>query len=218
MKDTDSLSSVAFSPDGHLIAAVGYDKVILWETDRHKERLPRLFKDYGKKISIVAFSPDGQWLASGGSDHTVRLWDVNTGQEKSYPRPLLQSDEIESLIFSPNSRWVASGSADKRIKIWEADTGNEFAELAGHSGWVISLSFSPDSRTLAASDNDGSVKLWDVYSRTPVRTFSGYCDVESVAFSPDGRSVAWGTGNNIEFRLVHDSIFAKFYHSVRGLF
>ncbi len=69
----------------------------------------------------MAWSPDGRYIASGSWDHTVQVWDAQTGV-------LLvtyhgQSDNVDALAWSPNSRYIASGSWDHTVQIWLATSG-----------------------------------------------------------------------------------------------
>ncbi|WP_325034773.1 WD40 repeat domain-containing protein [Nostoc sp. 'Lobaria pulmonaria (5183) cyanobiont'] len=70
-------------------------------------------------VCAIAFSPDGQHLASGSADCTVKLWDVNTGQEL-YTLDN-HSDWVNSVAFSPDGKTLVSGSRDMTIKLWRCD-------------------------------------------------------------------------------------------------
>ena len=64
------IATVAFSPNGKLIATAGWDKTIkIWEAETQRERFT--LRGHDKTISSLAFSPDGQWLLSGSWDRTV---------------------------------------------------------------------------------------------------------------------------------------------------
>ena len=110
----DSVSSVAFSPDGQTLASASLDKTIkLWNVSTGK--LLQTLSGHSDWVRSVAFSPDGQTLASGSQDKTIKLWNVTTGK-------LLQtlsrhSYGINSVAFSPDSQTLASGSSDKTIKL-----------------------------------------------------------------------------------------------------
>ncbi|MFM6375544.1 MAG: WD40 repeat domain-containing protein, partial [Microcystis panniformis] len=80
---------------------------------------------------MVNFSPDGKTLVSGSYDNTIRLWNVETGQEI---RTLTGHDRsVSSVNFSPDGKTLVSGSWDKTIKLWSNETGWDLDALMGRS-------------------------------------------------------------------------------------
>ena len=194
------LRSVAFSPDGRLLATgdIG-GSVKLWEVATGVE----LRTLSGRQP--VRFSPDGQLLATKMSKG-VGLWDVATGQPvRSFPVP-----DVESFVFSPDGEWIAVAVHSGKAGLFEVKTGKEVRAFAASSVGGQGVAFSPDGRWLAtagaarrtAGEAGSSAKLWDVSTGNEVRTFqgeegrvSGTEYVHLVTFSPDGQWLATDGGD-----------------------
>jgi len=200
--------SVAFSPDGLLIASGSQDNTIgLWNVknglkthtlvpkERPRSVWRRVFESIGlegRGVHSVMFSPDGRLLASGMADGMIRLWEVTSGQELRTLHG--HSYEVHSVAFSPDGRLLASGGFAPTIRLWEVASGRELRTLSGHENWVRSMTFSPDGRLLAVGIGDNTIKLWEVGSGRELRTLSGHKGlVNSITFSPNGRLLASGS-------------------------
>ena len=186
---TDSVSSVAFSPDGTRLASGSADQTVkLWDV---RGELGRTLSGHTDSVSSVVFSPDGTRLASGSDDQTVKLWDVRRGERAAHPQRPHRS--VSSVAFSPDGTRLASGSWDQTVKLWDVAAAS----------WGT-----PSAATLVRSPRWPSARMargWpravgpdreavDYRSGELGRTLSGHTDkVSSVVFSPDGTRLASGS-------------------------
>ncbi len=158
-----------------------------------------------ESVKSVAFTPDGRYLLSGSRDKSIKLWELSTGRElRSYPG---HESTINDLVLMPDGQHFISSSADKTAKMWNIASGELIKTFAGHTNYLTSVAVSPDGRYLLTAGFDWEAILWDINSGKELRRFKvrpdkgiGYgIDTE---FSPDGRSVAFGSDNRSVF--IHD--------------
>jgi WD40 repeat protein len=192
---SESVDSVAISPDGQTLASGSFDKTIkIW--DLRSGELRRTLQGHSESVDSVAISPDGQTLASGSLDKTIKIWDLRSGEL----RRTLQghSDWVSSVTISPDGRTLASGSEDKTIKIWDISSGKLRRTVTVDGYPIASVIISSDGKTLVSYGSD--IKIWDLGSGKLHRTFTPpeeaprkFTKFSSVAISPDGKTLAAGT-------------------------
>ena len=190
-----TINAVAFSQDGRSVASAAYDGTLsLLDSLECRSRSVEL--DTNGFILSMAYSPNGKVICIGLNDNTLHLLNVDTGKPIGLP---LQGHEghVTAVAFSKDGKKVISGSDDRTIRIWDVETGSLVGTpLRGHAGGISFVSQSPDEGyILSSSDSDKTVRQW--LRSTPLQLASSLegheKTVKSVAFSPDGRTIASGS-------------------------
>lgn len=206
---SNKVTSIAFSPDGKLLASASDDlSILLWDTTTwelvgaplsgHREGAPCEGEGYFRifcsgEINSLAFNPDGSLLASAGRDMTVRLWDPYTGEPIGEPLTG-HEDWVSHVAFSPDGLMLASASWDQTIRIWDPSTGELITPpLSGHDAPVSSLAFSPDGSMLASGGWNNAIILWNPETGEQIQSIEAMPFVWDVTFSPDGQVLASAT-------------------------
>jgi WD40 repeat protein len=183
--------SVAFSPDGSLVAGGSSMEARLWRAD--DGQFVRAI-EYRHSVDDLAFSPDGAALGAGQGVYGVQLMQVADGEELRQ----LHGGYNNYLAFSPDGETVATGNRNGVVWLWRVADGEQLAEFEPPiNEWITSLAFSPDGEILAAGHWDGTVFLWRVSDGQLLHMLekqTDFCRANGLAFSPDGEWLAVAGG------------------------
>lgn len=206
-----ALTSIAFSPDGDLLAT-GSGRVValadvplnhrivgevrIWDVHTGELKLTITWDD--NQVWSIAFSPDGKTIASGGKEE-VRLWDVATGELKR--RLNANMGDTTSLAFFAGGKMLAGAQQPEAIRIWDTETGELKRTFVGDVNYARMIAISPNEKLLASATPNQPIGIWDLQAGTLKWSLNGHSRaVLAVAFSPDGKLLASG-GEDARLKL-----------------
>lgn len=179
-----SMSALAYSPDGSLLATSGEDsKIKLWNTLSGFCFVT--FSEHESGVTGLTFTPSGKVVLSSSLDGTVRAFDMTRYRNfKTFtsPRPV----QFSCVAVDSSGDFIAAGGHDVfEVFLWSMTTGRLVEVLSGHEGPVGALAFSPSptSSQLATVSWDKTLRVWDAIASSGSR--------EAVALGSDGLAVAW---------------------------
>ena len=133
-------------------------------------------------VNAIRFAPDAT-LASAGDDHTLRLWNPETGAQLG---ALNHPSGVVDLAFSPDGDRIVTSGSDNIVRLWDRHEGRELAELNQASN-PFRLAISPDAQWLAAGDSDNTVVVWNLSTRGVHRRLPYSGDLAVITFGRNGQ-------------------------------
>lgn len=152
------IKHLLFSPDNSFLAAnnVG-NSVILYSTKTTK--ILHTLMGHSGAITSFAFSPDGQTFATASADETVRVWNVQTGQQL---KVLQGSSAINAVAFSPDGNLLVTGSSDGTLTFWGVQSGKPLKSFSLAKSAITSITFNAVGSKLVIADASGAISVWSV--------------------------------------------------------
>lgn len=175
---SDCRSVFSFSPDGTLLALVGWDNnIYIWDVGNNQP--VRAILSEGGTTKLI-FSPDGKFLL-GNSSRLVRVWNIPDGQEIMH---FVNDGIIWVFDIDPRGILLAAGGEDQAVRVWEVSSGKEKSRFL-HDDTVTALAFNTDGTLLATGSSDKSARVWDIPSGQEVGRMMHDGEITLVSFDPD---------------------------------
>jgi WD40 repeat protein len=138
-------------------------------------------------VKAVAIEPDGKRALTASDDHTLKLWNLETGAEVLTLRGHMAP--VNAVVLAHKTLAV-SASYDRTMKLWNLENGNEIRTLAGDSHLVNALALANDGRHLVSASYARQLKVWDIATGEELYSLIGHSGwVNAVAITHDGKQV-----------------------------
>ncbi|QGJ70465.1 Hypothetical protein PBC10988_21620 [Planctomycetales bacterium 10988] len=203
--------AVAYANDRKPWLAAGYNthEIILWDPQEGTEL--QVMKGHTDFVEDLLFTPNNRFLYSAGWDGALIKWDPESGDlvrkwDSYHP------GKIYTLAYSPQHNLLVTGGEDQTVLLLGTQTERSLGSLQGFGGHIADLAFHPSGKWLAVGSGDGVVTLWEFPKESKPRdgkfadslkkiatineTQDESTHIESVAFSPDGRWLAFSNWNS----------------------
>jgi RNA polymerase sigma factor (sigma-70 family) len=201
--EATAITRLAYSADGRTVTSYSPDQTIR-QWDPATGRQVRLIPTPNTATRAACLAPDGKSLACVTWAGDLRILDL---AGKEVRRWKAHDGQIAAVAYAPDGKLLASGGlVDRAVVLWDPATGKERHRFSAEGGPANELTFSPDGKLLCAVVRGQPLQLWEVKSGKPrplvlpagglgmpvVVGFQAGGDIESAAFSPDGRLIATG--------------------------
>jgi hypothetical protein len=134
-------------------------------------------------------------------DHTLRLWELATGQERLAIRSPKEGRlaGYQKIAFSPDGRTLAAARLDQTLEVWDLATGAALLNLTGFETDIYCLAFRPDGKALASGHRDSTILIWDLTT--------GAAKLRPIApLTPQQLDQAWADLDSADARKAYAAI------------
>ncbi|BAZ24946.1 WD-40 repeat protein [Kalymmatonema gypsitolerans NIES-4073] len=141
-------------------------------------------------INAVAVASNGSQVISGSSDCTLKVWNLETGEQLFTLTGHRHS--VCTVTVTPDCKLAISGSSDCTLKVWNLETGEQLFTLTGHSASVNAVTVTPNGKYVISAANDNTLIIWNLDSRKAIASFTGESPFSCCAVAPDGWTIVAG--------------------------
>ncbi|XP_042432413.1 uncharacterized WD repeat-containing protein alr3466-like isoform X2 [Zingiber officinale] len=196
----DTVSTVAFSFDGQLLATGSFDgHVHIWDTSSGS--LKFTLEGSGEGFEWLKWHPRGHLLIAGSEDANVWMWNADKGVCLNTFSG--HGSTVTCGDFTPDGKIICTGSDDASLRIWNPKTGECFHVVKGHpyhTDGLTCLSITSDSTIAITGAKDGSVHLVNITIGRVISSLSSHtASVECIGLKPNA---LWATTGGMDLKLI----------------
>jgi len=200
----ESVSQVAFHPDGRRLAAGGTPGIVrMWDLAGLAPDVPLL--EHRDQVNVARFSPDGGRVISCSDDKTAAIWNAQNGERIG--EEMTHDGLVTDCGFDRNGRLAATASLDGHVRVWDGTLAAQIGKNLSTPAGVVDLKFSPTKdQLLLSASSDGTVTGWDAVSSEAV--FSSNLtasNITNIQFAPSGdQFIVSAVNKSATIRNSHD--------------
>lgn len=154
LADRDAVLSMAFSPDGSVLATGGYRSIRLWKKDQPEKKSKIELPADAKAVTL---SRDGAKLAYAAAGNAVKIVDLSTGKAAGEIKG--HADAVTSIRFSADGATLLTGSADKTARLWKIADATALGKIETPAA-VAAVEWLADEKQVATANADGMLRAW----------------------------------------------------------
>jgi WD40 repeat protein len=145
-----------------------------------------------EEVANIAYLPGGERIVTCSPDKTIRIWDVENGEQEG--ATMEHEDWVEGLAVTRDGKRILSGGKSKRIMVWDVETHELIEEWEDETGSILCIAVSPDDQLAASGNHEGKIVIREMESGWIRHSIKAGGGVPSLYFSPNGEKLACAAG------------------------
>jgi WD40 repeat protein len=190
----DVTTALCFTPNSlFFYTCHANNEIYRWDLKKELSYLVTCRKTrHSRRVTSLALSPDGKILLSGSEDKTVKLWQLDFGNNVEPMTLQGYGSGIADIAISADNQWFVTVGMEKNVRIRDLHSGKLIRSINNQSG-ALTVAIAPDGHCLAVGSLDHKIRLWNPKNGEKIGDLLGHIDsLSALQFTHDGKFLISG--------------------------